>query len=179
MTVILFEKIQSLYRSTDTVYRGLRFWPLALTTWGAFSCGLFLSIEVTDYLSGAGLSDPIDVLSDFAFIATCLTIEPIIAVLFTTWLWRLLAIRLIEEGIVHIDLEDDIIRWTNIEVISVKKGRRKLSVKMLDSESSRIVILRLNPERYLEFCRKSLELAPEDTQIARFLKNEINRVAEI
>lgn len=86
--------------------------------------------------------------------------------------------RLTEEGIVNIDVEDDIIRWANIEIIRVKKGRRNLSVKMLDSESSRTVKLRLNPARYLEFCRKSLELAPEDTQIAQYLRSEIRRLAE-
>lgn len=175
---MMLKKIRALYQSTDSVYR-LPFWPLALTTWGGFFCVLFLTVQVENYRSGAGLSNPIDVIINFPFIATCLTILPIGTILFTTWLWRFLGIRLTEEGIIDIDVEDDIIRWTNIEIIRVKRGRRKLSVKMVDSESSRIVKLRLNPARYLEFCTKSLELAPKDTQIAYFLKNEIARIAEI
>lgn len=73
-----------------------------------------------------------------------------------------------------------ILRMESVDLIrnGIENGRRNLSVRMVDSVSNRTVKLRLNPTRYLEFCRKSLELAPEDTQIAQYLRSEIRRLAE-
>ena len=179
MTALSLKRINALYRSTDTVYSG-RFWPLVLTNWVVLCCLLFLQIQAVNYLSGVDLSEPKDILGEGGFIFSCLTVGPIISYIFTIYVRRLYGIRLTNEGIAELGNENQVlIRWSKIEVVSVKRRFWNLLIKMSDSKSDQVAGFPMHPGRYLDFCRKSLELAPDNSQIAHFLKNEINRLAEI
>lgn len=169
--------IRKLYRPTKLAYS----YPFSLLVFVNFSIlGLVLGSVtlIEEYTKETLGANPLKFYEWFLALALMLLVYGFVAAyLFSLIIWGGAAIRLLPEGIAPFNRRKPlIVEWRKVGTFKVRRWWKLLFVSILDSEERVVVSIVLSRVVYSDFCRQSLVLAPGDSQIANFLKDETNRM---